>query len=198
MTTGEGGLSPPTTPNFSKNSIAAHAWNHHGPPSLTRPRPLVLRAAGSRFQLSHYRPQCALGVSQLQRLEDFVARRHTDRRSCTTRHFRPVRAARARAALRSLFVVASLCPSLSFFGPDHVRPPSVFEALRGQGLGVNVHYIPVHSAAVLPATYGSIPETSLRPRLLPPRISLPLFPAMTDDDVQYVIERFWRNPGVEP
>jgi perosamine synthetase len=65
----------------------------------------------------------------------------------------------------------------------------IFAALRAEGIGVNVHYIPVH----LHPYYRERLQT--RPGLCPVVeaayeriVSLPMFPAMTDRDVEDVIE----------
>jgi dTDP-4-amino-4,6-dideoxygalactose transaminase len=62
----------------------------------------------------------------------------------------------------------------------------VFESLRAQGIGVNVHYIPVHlqpDFEKLGFRVGMFPEAE---RYYEEAITLPLFPAMTDDDVERV------------
>jgi dTDP-4-amino-4,6-dideoxygalactose transaminase len=59
----------------------------------------------------------------------------------------------------------------------------VFDSLRAQRIGVNVHYIPVHlqpDYARLGFTPGQFPEAE---RYYEEAITLPLFPSMTDDDV---------------
>lgn len=59
----------------------------------------------------------------------------------------------------------------------------VFESLRAQGLGVNVHYIPVHlqpDFSKLGFSAGSFPEAE---RYYEECITLPMFPAMKDEDV---------------
>ena len=65
----------------------------------------------------------------------------------------------------------------------------IFAALRAEGIGVNVHYVPVH----LHPFYRQRFETG--PGLCPVAeaayeriLSLPMFPSMADDDVQDVID----------
>jgi perosamine synthetase len=64
----------------------------------------------------------------------------------------------------------------------------IFRALRAEGLGVQVHYIPVHLHPYYRQQFGT------RPGLCPTAersyeqiVSLPIFPAMTDADVGDVI-----------
>lgn len=63
----------------------------------------------------------------------------------------------------------------------------VFETLQKQNIGVNVHYIPVHLLPYykkLGYTKGSLPNAE---KLYEEIISLPLFPAMTEQDIEDVI-----------
>jgi perosamine synthetase len=64
----------------------------------------------------------------------------------------------------------------------------VFSALRAEGIGVNVHYIPVHLHPFYRTRFGTHPglcpvAEAAYERLL----TLPMFPAMTDQDVSDVI-----------
>lgn len=59
----------------------------------------------------------------------------------------------------------------------------VFESLRAQGIGVNVHYIPVHlqpDYMKLGFKAGMFPEAE---RYYEECITLPMFPAMTNEDI---------------
>ncbi len=59
----------------------------------------------------------------------------------------------------------------------------VFDSLRAQGIGVNVHYIPVHlqpDYQKLGFARGMFPESE---RYYEETITLPMFPTMTDEDV---------------
>lgn len=83
--------------------------------------------------------QAALGLSQLDRLEQFVARRRalSDRYDAALAGLplkRPGREAGAESAWH-LYVIRL---------DDPARHRAVFEALRADGIGVNLHYIPVH------------------------------------------------------
>ena len=126
---------------------------------------------------------CALGISQLAKLERFVARR----RALAARYDEALDAARAARAsgaagrrLRS--GAASLCRA------DRLRTRSgspreqVMARLRARGIGSQVHYIPVHRQPYYRDRYGelALPGADAYYRR---ELSLPLFPAMSDDDV---------------
>ncbi|HEX5450783.1 MAG TPA: UDP-4-amino-4,6-dideoxy-N-acetyl-beta-L-altrosamine transaminase [Candidatus Limnocylindrales bacterium] len=126
---------------------------------------------------------CALGLSQLRRLDAFLARR----RAIAARYT----AALATVPGLSLPAVApDVSPAWHLYvirtaDPSRRRP--LFDAMRRQGLGVQVHYIPVYrhpyyedlgySEGLCPKAEGYYARA----------ISIPIFPAMSDADVERVI-----------
>jgi perosamine synthetase len=134
----------------------------------------------------------ALGIAQLERLEEFVARR----RALVARYFSrldghwavdvPVVEEGSEPAWH-LFVVQLRLDRL------RVDRGEVFRAMRAEGISVNVHYIPVHLHPFYreryPGLAGTLPvaETAYE-RLL----TLPLFAGMADrdlDDVAAALEK---------
>ena len=68
----------------------------------------------------------------------------------------------------------------------------VFEGLRAAGIGVNLHYIPVHLQPYyrdLGFAEGDFPEAE---RYYAEAISLPLFPLLTDEQQDFVVEQLRR------
>jgi perosamine synthetase len=64
----------------------------------------------------------------------------------------------------------------------------VFSALRAEGIGVNVHYIPVHLHPFYRRRFGTGPGLCPAAEAAYERIiTLPIFPQMADGDVQDVI-----------
>jgi dTDP-4-amino-4,6-dideoxygalactose transaminase len=64
----------------------------------------------------------------------------------------------------------------------------VFEELRASGIGVNVHYIPVHMQPyfrMLGFNAGDFPEAE---KYYKNAISLPMFPELSEKDQDYVID----------
>jgi dTDP-4-amino-4,6-dideoxygalactose transaminase len=64
----------------------------------------------------------------------------------------------------------------------------VFEALRQQGIGVNLHYIPVHTQPYyqqLGFTWGDFPESEQYYR---EAISIPLYYGLTEEEQAKVIQ----------
>ena len=138
---------------------------------------------------------CALGQSQLGRLPAFADRRrklaglYADRLAPLGPHVRlAATPAWSRPVLHLLTVLVDF-PAL-----DRSRR-QVVEALAAEGIGSQVHYIPVHAQPYYVQRYG--------PRDLPGAaawyrrcLSLPLFPAMADADVDRVVEALSRALGL--
>lgn len=121
--------------------------------------------------------QAALGVSQMGRLDAYVQRRHSiakrydEALDCMPAQL-PWQHPDSYSALH-LYVIRLELASLNI---SHLE---VFEALRQHGIGVNLHYIPVHLHPYyerLGFKVGDFPEAE---RYYSEAISLPMFPTMT-------------------
>lgn len=129
--------------------------------------------------------QAALGLSQMTRLEAFIARRHelADRyneRLSVLPITLPYQHPDSYSGMH-LYVIRL---KLDRIGLSHKE---VFEALRSAGIGVNVHYIPIHTQPYYKAMgfhVGDFPEAE---RYYQEAISLPMFHGMTDDQQEEVI-----------
>jgi len=77
------------------------------------------------------------------------------------------------------------------FNPSSFRAgrADIFAALRAENIGVNVHYIPVHTHPYYRQRFGyKGGEYPVAEAAYETLISLPMFHAMSDEDVQDVIE----------
>lgn len=134
--------------------------------------------------------QAALGVSQMDRIETYVARRHAIAR-------------RYDALLQDIPVVRPIqtADAYSAYHLYPVRVPAadrqkVFESLREAGIGVNVHYIPVHLQPyyrTMGFEPGDYPEAE---RYYAEAISLPLYPTMSDAQQDQVVAALRSAVGV--
>ncbi|MBO9469661.1 UDP-4-amino-4,6-dideoxy-N-acetyl-beta-L-altrosamine transaminase [Endozoicomonas sp. G2_2] len=128
--------------------------------------------------------QAALGISQMQRLNDYLEQRHAvahryDKGLSTLALCTPARAENSYSALH-LYVIRI---------PDGaVRRRTVFDGLRAADIGVNVHYIPVHLQPYyrdLGFREGDFPHAE---NYYAQAISLPMFPTLTHTDQNRVID----------
>ncbi len=139
---------------------------------------------GFNYRLSDL--QAALGISQLQRLDEFVARRH-------------VISSRYNEALQYLPLVTLRQHPDGYSGlhlyvirvkPGEIRKThrEVFEALRTAGIDVNLHYTLVYRQpyyARMGFTSAEFPEVE---RYNSEAISLPIYPKLAEDEQNHVIE----------
>lgn len=136
----------------------------------------------------------ALGLSQLQRLEEYVLRRNAlAQRYDLALKGLPLKLPTVRPENRSAFHLYVVRLMAEAAGRSHRE---VFDALRASGLGVNLHYFPVHLQPYyrrLGFAPGQFPEAEAYAR---EAITLPLFPGMTDHDQQQVVELLRRALGL--
>jgi UDP-4-amino-4,6-dideoxy-N-acetyl-beta-L-altrosamine transaminase len=138
----------------------------------------------------HYRAtdiQCALGLSQLGKLTRFAERRRRlmDRYRQLLAPLSPI--VRLADPPTDCEPAWHLCTALIDFAAAGVTRAQVMEALRGRGIGTQVHYIPVHLQPYYRRRYGTLGlpgAAAYYARCL----SLPLFPGMADGDVDRVVD----------
>ena len=127
----------------------------------------------------------ALGASQLDRIDDYIARRHEiaqryDEALADLPITTPWRDPQDRSALH-------LYPILINDEAGKSRR-EVFEALRATDIGVNVHYIPVHTQPDYRRLGFAAGQFPVAEDYYASAISIPMYPAMTDRDQDVVIE----------
>ena len=72
---------------------------------------------------------------------------------------------------------------------------AVVEALKGRGVGSQVHYIPVHTQPYYRQRYGELDLPGAR-TWYDRCLSLPLYPGMADGDVDRVVDALAAALGV--
>jgi UDP-4-amino-4,6-dideoxy-N-acetyl-beta-L-altrosamine transaminase len=182
--TGEGGM---VTTSDADLAQRLREYRSHGMryPAGAEPWVYEMHAPGFNYRLPDI--LCALGRSQLAKLPAFGQRR---------------KALAALYAEQLTLLVPTARPAVSPAGSDPtphlmtvlidfealgVTRAMVMAALKARGVGSQVHYIPVHSQPYYRDRYGELDlpgSDAWYARCL----SLPLFPAMTDDDVSRVVD----------
>ncbi len=177
ITTAEGGA---VTTNDEGLAERLRLFRHHGIERRPDLGPWVYHISepGMNYRLTDV--QAALGSSQLNKLERFVARRNE-------------LAARYRSLLADLPVRLPPEGDAGVVHGRHLFPiqvddrAAVFSRLRAAGIGVQVHYVPVthHPAYGDPSwSARAFPRTEHVYQRL---ISLPLFPTLTEQDQDRVV-----------
>ncbi|MFJ2689764.1 UDP-4-amino-4,6-dideoxy-N-acetyl-beta-L-altrosamine transaminase [Pseudomonas sp. NPDC087336] len=193
ITSAEGGMVLTNRPDLAERlqRLRSHGMTRD-PQQMTEPShgPWYYQQVELGFNYRITDLQAALGLSQLGKLDEFVARR----RELAARYDRllaplPLTLPGAQAEAESAWhlYVVRLQPERT-----KLSHRQVFEELRAAGVGVNLHYIPVHLQPYyrdLGFAEGDFPQAE---RYYAEAISLPLFPLLSDEQQDHVVEQLRR------
>jgi perosamine synthetase len=188
MTTGEGGV---ITTDDPAQAAWMRAFRSHGITSDHRQREAQgswlyeMVDLGFNYRLTDF--QCALGLSQLKKVNGWLQRRREiaasyDKAFDDIKTIRPLRIGADRKHGFHLYVIR-------LGGSLRTQRARMFSALRAEGIGVNVHYMPVHLHPFYRQRFGTGPGLApVAEAAYEDILSLPLFPQMSDRDVNDVID----------
>ena len=189
LTTGEGGV---ITTGDSTMAQRMRVFRNHGITSDHRQREqqgswsYEMVDLGYNYRLTDL--QCALGLSQLRKLRQWVTRRQeiARRYDMAFAELPAVQPLAVRPEVTHGYHLYVVRFDLSQLRAGRAE---IFAALRGEGIGVNVHYIPVHLHPFYRQRFGTgRGECPVAEAAYERIITLPVFPAMSDTDVEDVIE----------
>ncbi|EJM08626.1 UDP-4-keto-6-deoxy-N-acetylglucosamine 4-aminotransferase [Pseudomonas sp. GM102] len=193
ITSAEGGMVLTNRPELAERlqRLRSHGMTRD-PAQMTEPShgPWYYQQVELGFNYRITDLQAALGLSQLNKLDGFIERR----RELAARYERllaylPLTLPSAQPEAESawhLYVVRLQTDRINL---SHRQ---VFEGLRAAGVGVNLHYIPLHLQPYyrdLGFAEGDFPQAE---RYYAEAISLPLFPLLSDEQQDYVVEQLRR------
>lgn len=185
ITTGEGGMIVTDNEDFYKKMIL---FRSHG---ITRDDSMMTRNDGpwfyQQFDLGYnYRItdiQCALGCSQMKKLDRFLARRkeivarYNEAFADCDNIITPYQLSDTESGWHLYIVQVKNCDRRQ-----------VFEAMREKGIGVNVHYIPVYMHPYYQEHGYENVHCANAEEIYSHIISLPLYPGLTSEQQDYVID----------
>lgn len=188
ITTAEGGMA---LTNNAELAASMELLRSHG---ITRDLQKMTRAPdgpwyyqqidlGFNYRMTEL--QAALGVSQMERLDDYIARRH-------------------RLAERYNELLKDLPVTLPWQHPDSYSGlhlyvirlnlaeiekthREIFESLREQGVGVNLHYIPIHTQPYYERMGFVSEDFPCSMEYYREAISIPMFQTMSDEQQDQVV-----------
>jgi perosamine synthetase len=200
MTTGEGGMLVTDRADYAE---LARTLRSHGivrdPARFTAATPddplaekgpwfYEMQDLGYNYRLTDL--QCALGISQLKRLDQFTARRREivaayDRGFADLPWMKTPGLRQAADAATTSWHLYTAQLDFNALGCSRTE---AMKRLRDSGVGSQVLYIPVYLQPWYRKTFGYAPgKCPVAEAFYARALSLPLFPAMTDADVQHVI-----------
>jgi len=185
ITTGEGGLATTNDPGLAQR---LRSLRSHG---ITR-EPVQMRnpphgswyyeqvELGYNYRMSDI--QSALGLSQLQRLDNYISRRHIlaeqyDQHLAGLPVVKPHRNPRNYSSLHLYTIQVHRTMSRD----------KIFKRLHSAGIGVNVHYIPVHTQPDYQKLGFCIGQFPVAESYYKFAITLPLYPGMSNEQQSHVI-----------
>lgn len=138
--------------------------------------------------------QAALGISQMSRLEQYVARRHAiaERYQLLLADL-PLTLPLQHLDSYSAYHLYVIRLQLNKISRSHLQ---VFEALRAKNIMVNLHYIPIHTQPYYQSMgfkQGDYPKAEQYYR---EAISLPMYSRLTDAEQDYVVSSLREAMGV--
>lgn len=190
ITTGEGGMITTDNPYFAERM---RVFRNHGITTdhyqreIRRSWYYEMVELGYNYRLTDF--QCALGLSQLKKLPGWIARRQEIAR-CYDKAFSEIEGV-APLKVKSdvthayhLYVIR--------FDTERINKSrgEIFQFLREKGIGVNVHYIPIHLHPFYRKVFGTAeglcPVAENAYQYI---ISLPMSHGLANNDVEKVIEK---------
>lgn len=185
ITTGEGGMAVSADAALSRRM---RLFRNHGISTSAAQREKAgawfyeMTELGFNYRLTDI--QCALGLSQLRKLETWLARR----RELAALYGGLLASAQGELAARPLRIKPDVESAWHLYVIRHPQRDAVFRTMRGQGIGVNVHYVPVHLHPYYRARWGTGPGLCPAAEAAFAEIlTLPLWPGMEDRDVMRVV-----------
>lgn len=188
ITTGEGGMITTDDPELARRM---RIFRNHGITTDHRQREqqgswfYEMVDLGYNYRLTDI--QCALGMSQLCKLPGWVARRQeiAQRYDAAFAEMPAVEPLGVRDDVSHAYHLYMIRLDVTRL---QVTRAEVFAALRAEGIGVNVHYIPVHLHPYYRSRFGygkgDLPNAeSAYERIL----TLPIYPKMSEKDVEDVV-----------
>lgn len=185
ITSAEGGMA---LTNDSQLARSMDLLRSHGitrnPAMMTQASegPWYYQQVGLGFNYRMTELQAALGLSQMGRLDAYVAMRH----ALVKRYDEQL----------SVLPVSTPWQHPDGYSSFHLyvirlaegsRRRQVFETMRDRGIGVNVHYIPVHTQPYFRSMGFALGDFPQAERYYAEAISLPLYPGLSEADQNHVI-----------
>ena len=189
VTTAEGGIA---TTNSFELAQKMQLLRSHG---ITRDESLMTEEShgdwyyqqlclGFNYRMSEL--HAALGISQLKRLHEFVEKR-TIRANLYTKKLAklPITLPYQAESTQSSWHLYIIRLQLDKINKTH---ESVFDALRGAGILVNLHYIPIHLQPYYQKLGFQVGDFPIAEQYYKNAISIPLFAQLSESDQDHIIQ----------
>lgn len=189
ITTGEGGM---ITTDKEECAQRLHIFRNHGIKTDYRQRErqytwfYEMVDLGYNYRITDF--QCALGISQMKKLPRWLERRQEIARQYDAAFagIKGIKPLAVKSEVRHAYHLYVVRMNRDETGTERGE---FFRALRSRGIGVNVHYVPVHLHPFYQTRFGTgrglcpVAESAYEQIL-----SLPMYPALTNEEINIVID----------
>jgi len=141
-----------------------------------------MQKLGFNYRMTDF--QCALGISQLRKLEKFLKRRreivdiYNKELSKVNGIILPIEKPNIKSSWHIYYIRLK----------DPKRRKNLFEKLRKYNIGVQVHYIPIHFQPYYKENFGhKVGDYPKAEDYYQSTITLPLYPKIMNSEIQYII-----------
>lgn len=185
ITTGEGGMVLTDNRYFYRK---LKNFRHHG--IIKKPEKggwyYEIDNLGHNFRITDF--QCALGLSQLKKINKFLKRRReiVAKYNKAFEGIKEIDLPVEKKERKSAWHIYIIQLSLEKLNADRKE---IFAVLGREGIGAQVHYLPIHLQPFFKKKFGyKLGDFPIAERYYQKAITLPLFPKMTNRDVKEVID----------
>ena len=185
MTTGEGGAITTNSKEIYEKMLILRGHGMVKTPEM-KPWEYEMRELGFNYRITDI--QCALGLSQLKRLDSFIERRielvkkYDD--AFKESIVKPLYTYDGKSSYH-LYVV------LVDFSKLNITKVDLFNRLREKSIGIQLHYIPINKQPYYKSLGYGGESTPVMDNYYEECFSLPMYPKMSDNEQHYVIETLY-------
>jgi len=185
ITTGEGGMVLTNSKDFYER---LRIFRHHG--IVKKPEKggwyYEIENPGFNYRLTDF--QCALGLSQLRKIDKFIKKRReiVAKYNKEFKNLKEIILPVEKNYVKSAWHIYVIQLCLDKLKTDRKK---IFEELQKAGIGVQVHYLPLHLQPFYQRKFGyKLSDFPITEKYYRQAITLPLFPKITNKDVKKVIK----------
>ena len=182
MTTGEGGAITTNSKELYEKMLTLRGHGMVKTPDM-KPWEYEMRELGFNYRITDM--QCALGLSQLKKLDRFIERRieivKAYDKAFEGSIVKPLYTYDAKSSYHLYVVQVD-------FSKLNISKEDLFNLLREKSIGIQLHYIPINKQPYYKGLGYGNEKTLVMDNYYEKCFSLPMFPKLSDEEQQYTIK----------